>query len=222
MPLKFNLCTGVLLTVLSTAQAQNKNSVLVELSGAYHQRSLDNDTGSFFKPASVSRAAIAARVGYSFTQHLSAGLIAEYTTADNIEASYTTVGGLTYYTTAKERTYGWAAGIYGRYTYSVNNWLFIYGQLDAEKYKISKKVLETSSPPVISMPGDYTLVPDPADGIAARLLPCIGLNVARGFGIDLSVGGIQYNQYSNDNVQNSTFSVTLGQQFRLGLHKFIK
>ena len=114
----------------------------------------------------------------------------------------------------------WDFGVYGRYTKWIGKHLFIYSQLSVTKYgnDISRQFLT-----------DYYNLPVSAgspsgldgNGWVVDLSPVIGVNIFRGYGLHMDIGGINYNQFNSETNKIGELNITLGQRFTFGVQKII-
>ena len=196
---------------------------VVEAGGAYNKRNISNDSGTFYKPAALSYYNITVRAGYRLSKNWIAGAVVAYGVKDYIESALMQTPGYTVYYTTKVTTTQRVAGLFFRYTHTINPWIFIYGQTEVVTFSCKNDEGAVQYYPTVGIPADRYDIPQEYTATAIRIFPAIGLNVLKGWGIDLNVGGIAYQRtvFSNDNTIEGAFSVTLGQQYSLGLHKFI-
>lgn len=195
--------------------------LLIEAGGSYNKRNVNNDTGTFYQPVSLSAHSISVRLGYNINKHWTVGFIYQHDAQDYLDALYVHAGGYTTYYTTRMKSLNTTFGAYGRYSWYLNEWLYLYGQLEAVQYKRTNETGETTSSLPIATSVYPTGVPLNNHGLSARAFPAIGINVIKGFGLDLNIGGIAQDLYRADEFNDNSFSVTLGRQFNMGLHKFI-
>lgn len=215
------LLSVIALTCFASVSHAQYGGLLIEAGGAYNKRDVNNDTGSFYKPVSLSSYSISFRCGYNINKHWSVGFIYQHDARDYIDAMSITVGGYTTYYTTRMRSISTTLGAYGRYNWYLNQWLYIYGQLEAAQFKRTNKTGAVTSAPPVATTVDQNGVPRNSNGTGIRAFPAIGINVIKGFGFDVNIGGISKELYHDDEINDNSFSVTLGRQFNLGLHKFI-
>lgn len=206
--------------ITATAHAQ-QGAWLLETSGSYEHHNIASDGGTVDKPVSLNDWNILVNAGYQFHKNWTVGIAAGYGQKDYIDWYSTSTQYSYNYYGYKIGTTLWSAGVFGRYTYAINKWLFIYGQLNVMKYGTDTKTKETFSDPVVAVPIDYAGTPQAGNGIAANMYPAVGFNVINGYGVDMSVGGLDFNHYNGFTLTDNTFKLTLGKEIHLGIHKFI-
>ncbi len=202
------------LSAIQQTYAQN-NTWLIQADGAYNHTKLEANNSSYAVPTTVGYWNLATNIGFKINHNVLVGVLLGYGQKDYIDYAYYSSSGY------KTRVSTFAAGAWGRYTYEINSWLFIYSQLNVVKFSKDIKQIEEYTQPPAAIPSDYYGTPVKGDGLSVSLFPAVGFNIINGYGIDLNLGGISYANNKPTGITEKEFSVTLGQEFRLGLHKFI-
>ena len=128
-------------------------------------------------------------VGYQFSDHWTAGAAGSY----GHSRSDPSAG-------ADSRSSDYKAGGFARYTHLFNNIFSIYGQGDV--YYHGTKVQDIRS-----------------NGVGIALTPTIGINVSKGFALNVSFGGISYERIKVKDAGNATktFDMNFGKQIGIGI-----
>lgn len=206
--------------IAASAFAQ-KGTWLLEVNGLYDHHKINNDGGTTNKPVSLANWNIAINAGYQFNKHWTVGILGGYGEKDFIDWVSISSGSSTTYWGEKTRAKTWAIGAFGRYTYPINNWLFVYGQTEIIKFGDDYKVVEQFDDPPVAIPSDYAGTPQAGNGVMVHIYPAVGMNLVNGYGIDMSIGGINYQHLNGFYINDNQLKITLGQQFNFGIHKFI-
>ena len=227
------LCTAALALAL-TANAQ-KGTWMIYGSGSYDTKDYMQSQAAMnsptyqrsTSPVTLDALGVSAGVGYSISDHFMVGLQGGYSRQEQVYGGYSSypasTGYVTYYTEDKYQQANWTVGVFGRYTSWVTKRIFVYSQLYAGKYGVNYKWLGTES---VYGPQAYTMVspeiPD-GNGFVVNLFPAVGMEVFKGYGVHMDVGGISYTSYTSGTTGSDLhhFNVTLGSQFSFGIHKII-
>lgn len=212
----------VFLSLLTAKVYAQNGRLLLEAGGGYNKRKISNDTGSFYKPATLNYYDVSLRVGYRLARNWVGGIILEHGKKDYLQTLIVHSGLQSLYYTGKINATTQTYGLFCRHTHFFNQWIFVYGQAEAAAFT-TKVETETPLPyPTIPVPADRSETPTEPAGFAIRLFPAVGLNIIHGWGLDLSIGGLEYNRTNNNyDYFTKTVTITLGQQFNMGIHKFI-
>jgi hypothetical protein len=133
------------------------------------------------------------------------------------------------------KTYDWGVGIFGRTTLPLSRYFFAFGQIGAG-YITGRETYRY----VTTQTGGVTFVGDNNyNGLQAYYLPGIGAMLTPSLGLTFSLGGVgyEYRKYdispnnvglpgsstpgSNFERKDNNFVVSIGQQFNLGIQKYI-
>ena len=99
-------------------------------------------------------------------------------------------------------------GPFVRYTHTISNLFYCYTQLDLSYMGTYRT------------PGDH-----PADmkgtGFGAAITPALGINVGKGYGLNVSLGGLGYSSmsYTTGSTTDTKFNLSFGQALMIGLSK---
>lgn len=130
-------------------------------------------------------------LGYQFTNHWTAGIVADLQNSKNTNSNNTVT---------KNSNFG--AGPFVRYTKSLSDIFSLFGQLQGAFGTNKFNGIKT---------GSYTTV---------NAFPAIFVNVKNGFGLNFNIGGISYNSYKpTGGSANTGFNVTFGQSANIGISK---
>jgi hypothetical protein len=136
-------------------------------------------------------------IGYQFSNHWHAGLQGSYGYSSG--QVFNTLGGLD---DLKNST--WTAGLFFRYTVGKRLYAFVQGDLSWAGSKQKVNDVEV---------GD-------SHGVGVGLTPTVGVNVYRGWCLNLSFANISWNSTNPSNNINSTdFVYNIGQTFVFGISK---
>ncbi len=205
------LLTIILSAALSYAQS---GAWLVEANGTYKHNTFSDNSSPFGTSVSLNHSNVALNIGCPAEKKFHIGVTVLYAQKDFVDFLSGASG---YKTTATT----WAAGVWGRYTYTVNSWLFVYTQISVTKFATDVRETQEYTQQSVIIPSEYYGTPLKTNGFNANFYPAVGFNIARGYGLDLSVGGIDYTVSKPTGLTDKELNITFGQQFRLGLHKFL-
>ncbi len=215
-------CLLAILTAISfTAQAQN-TPVILELEGKYNKRNVLNDTDSFYKPASLMSYNASLLVGFRLSKNWVGGVIMGYGKQNFVESYLVHSGLYTLYYTDQITNTVWTAGLFCRHTHFFNQWVFLYGQAEALIADSKNDAGQILPYATVAVPSNGVEAPADYGYLSGRLYPAVGINIVNGWGVNLSIGGIEYLRLVRQGYAATTsVNVTLGQQFNLGVHKFV-
>jgi opacity protein-like surface antigen len=130
-------------------------------------------------------------IGYQFSDHWTAGIAGGYGHS-KVEPS----------TGAEQKSNTYRAGGFGRYTYVFSSIFSLYGQGDV--YYHGQKIEDVKS-----------------NGFGAAITPAVGINVSKGFALNIGFGGISYETIKIKDADNSTktFDVNFGKNVTIGVSK---
>jgi Outer membrane protein beta-barrel domain len=190
------------LTIVSFANAQ-KGSVLLAGSIGYN----DENSGDF-KNSSFN---FNPKVGYQFTDNLTAGLESSIGNNKNNGGTITTfVNGFPVVASITRTSNSLKLGAFLRYSQPLGGIFSVYGDLSAGM--LSNK---NSS----NIPGSTDVK---SNGFYAGLTPAIYMDMNKGFGINFSLGGLGYSSVKSDATgaeSVSNFNFNFGSAFAVGVSK---
>lgn len=212
------LLSGLSILSLGAAMAQT-GTFLIEANGTYRQDKITSNNYYSYQstPVTIRDWDININAGYQLHKNIIAGINIGYGEKDYLNY----YAGL--YSSGQQNTATtFQLGAWGRYTYSINSWLFVYTQLGLTQYNVDVKDTKDFSYPPTAIPTEYYGTPTKGNGIQLALYPAVGFNIIKGYGINVSVGSIGYDHFKEKaGISENRYNFTLGQEFRLGLHKFI-
>ena len=182
------------LLMMSLANAQ-KGTVLVSGNIGYSSETLDNiGTDSDQKQETYT---FAPKVGYQFSKSMTAGLETAFTVT-KFNGSY------------DSRDEGLFLGGFLRYSKSITDMFMFYTDLGMG-YR-SLKQTTTSGGVTETFKGK---------GIYTTLIPAIFVNIKKGFGLNFSIGGLNYRtlSYNKDGGDYHNFDFDLGRSYTIGVSK---
>lgn len=139
-------------------------------------------------------------IGYQFNKNWTLGLAGGFNTARTRPVN------------AKEWSFSntYRAGVFVRHTMPVSKIFALFTQLESGYQGRS-----------IGNTGSNTTTN--ANGFYAKLTPAVGVNIIDGFALNFGFGGIEYNtlKFSGATKSNSSFDLTWGTQFNIGVSKNI-
>jgi len=139
--------------------------------------------------------------GYFFNEHWGAGLFMSYNTRTSQDT-----GALDLKYVNTETGFGpWL-----RYTQTLSNIFFIFGQLDLA---YNSGIASVGS---IKVPMTRTT------GMSANLYPVVGINVHKGFALNIGIGGVGYvsSKSASDVNSSGRFTFNFGKTLQIGVSKF--
>jgi hypothetical protein len=232
--MRINILCAMALFCAVYANAQ-KNTWMVYGSGSYDTKDYMQSQAAMnstpyqqsSSPLTLDALGGSAGVGFNISDHFMVGLQGGYSRQEQIYGGYNyyaaSTGYVNYYAEDKYQQTNWTVGVFGRYTSWVTKRIFVYSQLYAGKYGVNYKWLGTES---VYGPQAYTTaspeIPD-GNGFVVNLFPAVGMEVFKGYGIHMDLGGISYTSYKSGTTDADLhhFNVTLGSQFSFGIHKII-
>ncbi len=206
------LASSAILLSSTTSFAQ-KNTWIVDAGAAANHQSIPSYSSSS-PDLSLNGASVNIAVGRQLNDHFAVGILGGYGSQQQLIGDNSGVN--TYKATFK----AWNIGIYGRYTYWVSKNLYLYSQLSAthHDYTMNSTVLQYNYP-VVYQP--YFISATQPNGLNVTLLPAVGINLIKGYGIHADVGGISYLRSGGGNAAVNAINLNIGQSFHFGLHKII-
>lgn len=199
---------GTFLVQGSLGFGSNKDSEVAVPSGTRTEDKMNNFN---FSP----------KLGYQFSDHLTVGLDASIGSSKT-ETTTTPVAGFTNRRTEKLNLF--SVGPFLRYTQSLSDIFSMYADLGIG-YQAGKQTTETFN-------GLTTVsVDEKGNGIYAGITPALFINMKKGFGVNISFGGIRYDSFSfDDRIDPATltgtrdhkinaFNFTFGQTVNIGISK---
>jgi hypothetical protein len=218
MKKKFLLPMLIALFTTTYSFAQ-KGSWVIDLGGSYDKAAIVSDTHNSVAAHpnfTLKNWSLDARVGYHFSNHILAGVQFGRGEQNNVYDYYTNNNN---YDNIVITNKSYKVGVYGRYTQWFGKHIFVYGQLSVLKYgnDVSSEYLT----------GYYNLpvssgAPSGIDGngVIIDLSPVVGINLFRGYGLHVDVGGINYNILNSPANKINELNITLG-HFSFGVQKIL-
>jgi len=183
------------MTIFSFANAQ-KGTVLV--SGSVSYWSL-KESGEGFTTSNNSFG-FSPKVGYQFTDNWTLGAEAEVSFREDK------------YTNQEMKSNSYSAGAFVRYSKPLSDLFLIYTDLGAG-YSGTKSTSDYAL-------SDPMIITTKANGFYAAIEPSVAINLKKGFGLNFSIGGLEYYSRNVDNGnQESRLYFNFGQSFTAGLSK---
>ena len=208
----FAACMFILLCGFK-ANAQ-KGTWIIDANGGLSNQHIGG-SGPGYPPLSLSSGSFNIAVGRQLSNHFAVGIIGGIRTHQVLQPDYNTN-----YDYVKLNINTWNIGVYGRYTYWLSKRFFLYSQLSASRYGNSVHEAEhvRGNFPIVYAPyGSNT----PPEGVAVNLVPALGVNIFKGFGLHVDLGGINYTHATPNGYNYNNVNINFGQQFNFGLHKII-
>ncbi|MGN7783519.1 hypothetical protein ACTJIJ_03295 [Niabella sp. 22666] len=212
------LTAGVIISSMSFAQ---KGTVLV--GGNVEFKKTDNllILALTSETNGTSRSSeLAPYIGYQFSEKLTAGATLSVISSkyENVrDVYYPGVGYMNFETTSKGKD--WVMGPFLRYTEKLSDIFSVFGQLEG-LYMSGKRDwgTKTSSP---ESPTQLVREETSFNGVRLRLFPAVFVNVKKNFGLNLSIGGIEYQKYGqkDSDKKPSSFSLSFGKTASIGISK---
>jgi len=182
------------LAMVSFANAQ-KGTILVGGNIGYTSEKIDRE----ITPAKNNIFEFSPKVGYQFHDNWTAGV--EF----SLESSKTNLG------EGEGKANTFKAGAFVRYTMPLSETFSVFADLGAGFQNQKIKNYENGS-----------LVSDnKADGFYTGITPALFINMKKGFGLNFSIGGLEYEtlSYDNDDADYSRFFVNFGKTVNIGISK---
>lgn len=174
-------------------------------------------------------------IGFNVTDMLTVGIEGGYAGSKYSVDRKTLVYGPGMAPNDQIKTYDWGIGIFARGTVPLSRYFFAFGQFGAG-YQAGRETFRY----VTSQTGGNSFVADNNyRGLQAYYMPGIGAKLTPALGLTFSLGGISYDyrKYdispnnrafpgslppgSNFESKTNNFNVSIGQQFNLGIQKYI-
>jgi hypothetical protein len=187
--------------LLSIMAACSVASVSAQKGSILYFGSLAGNNSSSDNPAvdkTASAFAIRQGVGYQFSKHITVGLQGGYAQSKAGQNSH--VGTPDKMT----KNSAWMVGPFGRYTAYLGDRLFVYVQADVV-FNAAKTQTPKATAHGRSWGGD--------------LFPAVGLNLYKGWAINLNIGGVSYRYSHPGKTVNNNFAYNIGQTFTFGVSK---
>lgn len=179
---------------------------------------------------------VAPGIGFNVTDYITVGLEGYYSgSKTNIDRK--TINPSTFNPIADQRkTYDWGVGVFARSTMPLNRYFFVFGQFGAG-YTTGRESFRYAT----AQTGGATYMGDNNyKGLQAYYMPGVGAMLTPSLGLTFSLGGVSYEyrkwDLSPNNVvapagsalpgsnferKDNRFVVSVGQQFNLGIQKYI-
>ncbi len=161
------------------------------------------------------------RVGYQFSDHLTVGIEGSVVSGKG-ESTTIPIAGFT--TSTSRKINGFAVGPFLRYSKSLSDIFAMYADLGIG-FQAGKTTNETFNGLTT------TSVDEKGKGIYAGITPALFINMKKGFGVNISVGGLRYDSVNYDDQIDPTtftgtrdrkynaFQLTFGQTVNIGISK---
>ena len=169
-------------------------------------------------PLKLTNGRLYTRIGYVISEHFMLGIQGGYgishTLYEDLLSQPPYPGIINYKTT----TYQF--GVFGRYTYWVTKRLYAYAHLSVEKFGVDNTQTDLTdyyNIPVSVLPD----IPLEGNGVNISLMPGVGFEIIRGFGVHLNVGNIGYEIFNNPYTKIGQLNFNIGNSFTFGLQKVI-
>jgi hypothetical protein len=218
---------GIVLAVTASEAPAQENNWMLNASGSYDNKHYTSSMPNYYgKPADLNLKgwSLHAGVGKTIGFHIMVGLEGGGGKQDGVWQASNSYG--TMYSQDKYHTSNWNASVFGRYTSDVSRRIFAYAQLYVTKFE-NDYIRDPSLVQNTALPYYYVSPTMPAgNGIEVGLKGVAGVNIIRGYGLYVDVGGLNYTSY-NSAVRGSLasdlkeFNFTLGQHFSFGIHKVL-
>jgi len=216
--LLFTVCSAVLVWA-------QPHSLLLYGTGSYDNNTYDIANNISNNSISFS---INPGIGYQLDKHFTIGIQGGYTSLANSngEDYYVFSQGTpanvqynNYYYGLPKSSYAWSIGPFARYTRTLGNIFFVYGQLNVTYFASSSNY--NYSYVFYNNLNEYSVN---TSGFGAVLYPGIGINIYKGFALIFDFGGISYMNATttnpgSDDLHMSHFNVNFAQQMNLGISK---
>lgn len=217
----------ILATFCAFAATAQKGTTIIDADGSYDRQVFSPQ--SPYPQQTLQNWSLNIAAGKQLGKHFSAGISAgigdgQFMAYRKITIPVASIPGLQWEAVKYSRL-NIQLGLWSRYTYWINKRFFLYSQLSA-----GYQVQSTSKmsgvyayyAPITSSP--YAPSAEwPQAGITATLFPALGMNIIKGYGVHMNIGGITYThaKVGDGSAIYSNINVNFGQQFRFGLHKII-
>ncbi|PQJ10055.1 hypothetical protein CJD36_015260 [Flavipsychrobacter stenotrophus] len=208
------LASSVMLLSTVTSYAQ-KNTWIVDAGANVNHQTIPSYS-SGYPSLSLSGAGLNIAIGRQLSNHFAVGILGGYGSQQQLIGDYSGISSHVYKATFNT----WNIGVYGRYTYWLNKHLYLYSQLSAthHDYSVKSELLQYNYP-VVYQP--YFTSGTQPDGLDVTLLPAVGVNLIKGYGIHADVGGLSYTRTGGGGNAVNGVNLNIGQSFHFGLHKII-
>ncbi|MGE9310643.1 hypothetical protein ACLOAU_03330 [Niabella sp. CJ426] len=167
---------------------------------------------------------LAPYIGYQFSEKLTAGATLSVISSkyENVrDVYYPGVGYITFETTSKGKD--WVMGPFLRYTEKLSDIFSVFGQLEG-LYMSGKRNLGTQTIYPENFPEGATQLTREEtsfNGVQFRLFPAVFVNIKKNFGLNLSIGGVEYQKYGqkDSDKKPSSFGLSFGKTASIGVSK---
>lgn len=182
------------LAMVSYANAQ-KGTVLVGGNVGYTSENIDQQTDE----RKSNSFTFSPKVGYQFHENWTVGaefaLATSKSTALDTESKYKNL----------------RVGAFVRYTVPLNETFSVFADLGAGFQNRTNKNYQNN----------VLLSDSKADGFYTNLTPSLFINMKKGFGLNFSIGGIEYQtlSYDSDDTKYNSFSFNFGKTVNIGISK---
>ncbi|MCH5716904.1 hypothetical protein [Niabella hibiscisoli] len=163
-------------------------------------------------------------IGYQFSEKLTAGATLSVISSkyENVrDVYYMGVGYMNFETTSKGKD--WIMGPFLRYTEKLSDIFSVFGQLEG-LYMSGKRDLGTKTSYSADYPEGVTQLTreeSSFNGVRLRLFPAVFVNIKKNFGLNVSIGGIEYQKYGqkDSDKKPSSFGLSFGKTASIGISK---
>lgn len=214
----------IILAAMATGFSMHSSGqTIIEIDGTWDRQAYD--PGSMKPKEYLVNYAVSVAAGKSLSKQFWLGINLGYGYEEyfNPRATQDSLGYI-YLRNTKSSLTSFNMGVWGRVNYPVNDIIYVYAQGNASlvsSYGSDLGGAYNNNSPITT--NTYTADDmEPTFGFAASLFPAIGLNLLHGYGLQANIGGLGYTyREAGDNGHYSQVGITLGCEFRLGLHKTI-
>ncbi len=211
------LTAGVIICSIGFAQ---KGSVLVGGNIEFRKDNNQFSTLTSITDGKNHSTDISPYLGYQFGEKLTVGATASISSARQESIMLHSNSGtevITVETVSKNKSL--AIGPFFRYTEKLSDIFSVFGQLEG-LYLNGKRNTATQAkyPGASSQQSDIELS---ATGVQLRLFPAVFVNIKKNFGLNVSIGGIEYQKYGqkDSDKKPSSFGFSFGKTASIGISK---
>lgn len=211
-----SLAACALSLLAATTSLAQKNTWIIDAGANANHQNIPSYVGS--QPAlSLNGGSVNIAIGRQLSNHFAIGVLGGVGSQQQLIGDFSGPYAHIYKATFST----WNVGVYGRYTYWVTKHLYLYSQLSATRYDYNVKSTALQyNYPVVYQP--YYISTTQPDGIDVTLMPAVGVNLIKGFGIHADVGGLSYTRSGGSpSTAVNGLNLNIGQSFHFGLHKII-
>lgn len=150
------------------------------------------------------------KVGYQFNDNWTVGISGSVGTRKEENTSEVDLLGDV---TSEEKDNNFSVGPFVRYSKSITEIFGLYADLDAG-YQSVKSTFNTGLPEAVDSEVK-------GNGVYARITPAIFINVKKGFGLNVSFGGLGFDSlnYDDNGGDRSNFGFNFGETINIGISK---